>query len=390
MNAQAQLKEAPRAAGDSAKRRQIVEGARQIFLARGFDAASMSDIAREAGVSKGTLYVYFQNKEQLFQAIVHQECLVHAEGAFDLDPNNGRGAALVRLGTAYLRFLCRTVKASALRTVAAIADRMPEIGKVVYETGPAMGIARLAAYLQRRDRGRRAWRSTIAYSRRRNSWTPASRRCSSRCCLISAGRRSAIDRDVVGIGVRTFLRAYHVNPGELDFITLRRFHICRPGDFSSRTLGTGCPLSRFPKRGPFCIRRAERSDYDTQAAPMRRKEKKIQAPAPPAPSRLQHRSFAIDTIRTSIDAVQKAHRACRRADGHRAGRLHSCGRIFCATIRPTRLGEPRPLRAVRRPRLDVALCAVHLAGVRRADGSRSPRSRRSVSTTSRTFASSTA
>ena len=43
----------------------------------------MSDIARAAGVSKGTLYVYFNNKEQLFQAIVHEECPVHAEGVFD-------------------------------------------------------------------------------------------------------------------------------------------------------------------------------------------------------------------------------------------------------------------------------------------------------------------
>ena len=88
MNVQAQLKAVPAAADDSAKRRQIVEGAREIFLAKGFDAASMSDIARTAGVSKGTLYVYFENKEQLFEAIVHAECLVHAEGAFALDHGN--------------------------------------------------------------------------------------------------------------------------------------------------------------------------------------------------------------------------------------------------------------------------------------------------------------
>ena len=90
MNAQAQVKIAPHSADDSAKRRQIVQGARSIFLAQGFDAASMSDIARAAGVSKGTLYVYFDNKEQLFEAIVHEECLVHAEGAFDLDPERPR------------------------------------------------------------------------------------------------------------------------------------------------------------------------------------------------------------------------------------------------------------------------------------------------------------
>ena len=71
---------------ESAKRRQIVDGARAVFLAQGFDAASMNDIARAAGVSKGTLYVYFKNKEELFEAIVEQECEAQAEGIFDLDP----------------------------------------------------------------------------------------------------------------------------------------------------------------------------------------------------------------------------------------------------------------------------------------------------------------
>jgi len=149
MNAQAQAKIQPQTGEDGAKRRQIVEGARKIFLAHGFDAASMNDIAKAAGVSKGTLYVYFQNKEELFEAIVHEECQVHAEGTFDLDPaNHDVEAVLQRLGTAYVEFLCRPAKASALRTVIAIADRMPEIGKVFYETGPAEGIARLAGYLR--------------------------------------------------------------------------------------------------------------------------------------------------------------------------------------------------------------------------------------------------
>ena len=64
---------------DSAKRRQILEGARAVFLAQGFDAASMGEIARAAGVSKGTLYVYFENKEQLFQAICSGQCAEEAE-----------------------------------------------------------------------------------------------------------------------------------------------------------------------------------------------------------------------------------------------------------------------------------------------------------------------
>ena len=62
----------PTALQDSAKRRQIMDGARAVFLAQGFDAASMGEIARAAGVSKGTLYVYFDSKEKLFEAITHE------------------------------------------------------------------------------------------------------------------------------------------------------------------------------------------------------------------------------------------------------------------------------------------------------------------------------
>lgn len=139
----------PEGDDDNAKRRQIIDGARRIFLARGFDAASMADIAKEASVSKGTLYVYFKNKEELFGAIVQQECCHHAEGAFKLDAaDHDVEAVLTQLGVDYLHFLCSADKASSLRIVIAIADRMPEIGKAFYETGPMVGIGRMRAYLE--------------------------------------------------------------------------------------------------------------------------------------------------------------------------------------------------------------------------------------------------
>ena len=57
---------------ESSKRRQILDGACKVFLDLGFDGASMGAIARAAGVSKGTLYVYFADKCRLFEAIVEE------------------------------------------------------------------------------------------------------------------------------------------------------------------------------------------------------------------------------------------------------------------------------------------------------------------------------
>ena len=136
-------------ATESAKRRQILEGARTVFLAQGFDAASMGEIARVASVSKGTLYVYFDSKERLFQEIVQEQCRSQAEQVFALDSDDHDvEAVLTRLGRGFVRFLCRPNGVSPLRTVISIADRMPEIGKTFYETGPAFGIARVARYLE--------------------------------------------------------------------------------------------------------------------------------------------------------------------------------------------------------------------------------------------------
>ena len=134
---------------DSAKRRQIVEGARTVFRALGYDAASMGEIAKAAGVSKGTLYVYFKDKDELFHAIVDKECVFQAEGVFDFDVANPDIASeLTRMGVAYVKLLCQPERQSTLRTVIAIADRKPNAGRTFYETGPAKGTALLRNYFE--------------------------------------------------------------------------------------------------------------------------------------------------------------------------------------------------------------------------------------------------
>jgi AcrR family transcriptional regulator len=115
---------------DSKKRRQIIEGARSLFLSQGFDAASMNAIAQEAGVSKGTLYVYFKSKEELSEAILEEQCAVQAQQIFTFENNEDVEVALTRLGRELVRFLPGIVP--SLRTVIAIADRMPELGTKFY------------------------------------------------------------------------------------------------------------------------------------------------------------------------------------------------------------------------------------------------------------------
>ncbi|MFO1168990.1 MAG: TetR/AcrR family transcriptional regulator [Rhodoblastus sp.] len=136
---------------DSAKARQILDGARRVFLAEGFDAASMNDIARVAGVSKGTIYSYFASKDALFAALVREDKRQQAEQLSIYDDLNGPiEEVLPRVAFALMDLILEPAHIAQTRTVTAVAARFPEIGRAFYEAGPEYGHRRIAAWLERR------------------------------------------------------------------------------------------------------------------------------------------------------------------------------------------------------------------------------------------------
>jgi AcrR family transcriptional regulator len=134
-------------AGDSAKRRQILEGAREVFLAHGFDGASMNDVARGAGVSKGTLYVYFPSKEALFEALVREGKARQAERFAQLSTEQQPAQTLRGFGLTLLDVMSAPASIAQLRTIIGVTAKFPQIGRAFYEAGPAHGAEKLAGYL---------------------------------------------------------------------------------------------------------------------------------------------------------------------------------------------------------------------------------------------------
>jgi AcrR family transcriptional regulator len=133
---------------DPRKRAQILDGARTAFLERGFDASSMGDIARIAGVSKGTLYVYFESKEDLFAELVRCEKTRQADSIFKLlADDHDVEAVLKQLGRRFMTFLTEPHIIKGTRIIVAIGDRMPALGQEFYDAGPKQCISKLAAYL---------------------------------------------------------------------------------------------------------------------------------------------------------------------------------------------------------------------------------------------------
>lgn len=113
---------------DPAKREQIIDGAKAVFMKLGFDAASMNDITREAGVSKGTIYVYFQNKEHLFTAMVAREReRITARMRDILEGSEEVEDGLYHFGMSFAAHITSPQVINAMRTVIGVADRMPNL-----------------------------------------------------------------------------------------------------------------------------------------------------------------------------------------------------------------------------------------------------------------------
>ncbi len=134
---------------DPAKRNQILEGAHRVFFSMGFDAASMSDITREAGVSKGTIYVYFTNKEELFEALMDNERnKMFSSLTAVLEQATSLRQALTDYGRLFTGLLLSEKGIKAHRIMLAVVERKPDFGARFYERGPRRGFLLLRSLLE--------------------------------------------------------------------------------------------------------------------------------------------------------------------------------------------------------------------------------------------------
>jgi AcrR family transcriptional regulator len=134
---------------------QVLEGARDVFLADGFEGASVDTIARAAGVSKATLYSYFPDKRLLFMEVAKTECCRQADEAVELiDSSAPPRVVLTEAATRMLNFFLSDFGMRVFRICVAESDRFPELGREFYDSGPALVRQRMVDYLREAaDRG---------------------------------------------------------------------------------------------------------------------------------------------------------------------------------------------------------------------------------------------
>ena len=127
---------------------QVLEGAREVFLADGFEGASVDDIARAAGVSKATLYSYFPDKRLLFMEVARLECIRQGEESIkEIDAHAAPRVVLANAARHMLGFILSDFGQRVFRICVAEADRFPDLGRQFYESGPMMVRAHMKDYL---------------------------------------------------------------------------------------------------------------------------------------------------------------------------------------------------------------------------------------------------
>ena len=124
--------------------REICAAALEVFAEKGFAAAKLDEIARRAGVSKGTLYLYFKDKEELFRAVVRDTVAPNIDAV-----KAAVMAAEVPFADLVRMFLARFADVAGRLPVGAVAKMVigesrnfPELAKVWHDqvAGPALAM----------------------------------------------------------------------------------------------------------------------------------------------------------------------------------------------------------------------------------------------------------
>ena len=134
-----------------ARPEEIVAAALEEFVERGFAATRLADVARRAGVTKGTLYLYFESKEALFRAVVRQTIVpVIAKGESIAQSFEGSARDLLeRLVREYWRLVYETSLAGIPKLMISEAANFPQLARFYYDEVVTRGHRLLSSVIER-------------------------------------------------------------------------------------------------------------------------------------------------------------------------------------------------------------------------------------------------
>jgi AcrR family transcriptional regulator len=134
----------------AAERRQaIVEAALEEFVARGFTATRLDDIAKRAGVAKGTIYLHFKDKESMFEELI-RTAIVPLVGRLTGPPPMGASIreTIERTALTFIQEIVSTPRADIVRLIIAEGARFPHIADFYYREVISRGLAGMRTLIE--------------------------------------------------------------------------------------------------------------------------------------------------------------------------------------------------------------------------------------------------
>ena len=131
------------------RRQAIIEAAFDTFIAQGFAATRLDDIARQAGVAKGTIYLHFKDKQALFEELVRSAIVPLASKLAEPPPATGSiRAVLENFAGNFVREVTTTRRGAIVRLVIAEGPRFPAIADFYYREVVSRGLAGMRALIE--------------------------------------------------------------------------------------------------------------------------------------------------------------------------------------------------------------------------------------------------
>jgi AcrR family transcriptional regulator len=131
------------------RRAAIVEAALDEFIARGFAATRLDDVAKRAGVAKGTIYLHFKDKEALFEELVRTAIVpLVSRLAPPSEPTGSVREALERFAFTFIQEVAATRRGDIVRLIVAEGPRFPAIADFYYREVVSRGLAAMRGLLE--------------------------------------------------------------------------------------------------------------------------------------------------------------------------------------------------------------------------------------------------
>jgi len=131
------------------RRAAIIDAALDEFIARGFTATRLDDVAKRAGVAKGTIYLHFKDKESMFEELI-RTALVPLIGRLHAPPPIGGSVrdTIEGFARSFVQEVAGTRRGDIVRLIVAEGPRFPSIADFYYREVVSRGLAAMCALIE--------------------------------------------------------------------------------------------------------------------------------------------------------------------------------------------------------------------------------------------------